>query len=851
MSDSYDFIPRAALGGPGAPSTAGELSAAGVESSFPVDFRLIGRFGGQNDGQASVLYSRVPVQSLDLEIYNTSRGTMTIAKASATFVPGSDAYFYLTFQPGTLWDQGIILSDATEFPDNAGWVLAQDKGRNDKCPGYYLYRKDALPDLKAAGEPIKVQLGNIQIDGSGGSRSTSVELRYSNITTSGYGKPLSGSRERNLAIMDELPVQGKPPIAVQWVGPTRNQVLNNNTPQKLVLRLLNQSGHALPLTSASKITLSFPQATRNSPWGLLRGKSDLESVTIGPVTSISDMWYDFWTTKATLGQYDTATGAASATLVPELEDLEDTTTEAFEHDGCIDIHITMNCSARSGIARVLVHYEGFGGLVDDIAVEIVKTPLIISRHKVGIGTAQPQRDLSVQGGMNIDQGDHGDGTVAKNALTFGSKSSEGIASKRTAGGNNKGLDFYTNSLNRLAITHDGKVGIGTTSPQEMLSVQDGMNIDQADLGDGTLLENALTFGANSGEGIASQRKGTGQYCLNFYTQHENRMTIGCDGDISTNLGMHIDQADSNDGTLTGSSLTFGKNTGAGIASQRTTGDNTDGDNTDGLDFYTNFKRYMSITKDGKIGVGTTGPQQNLSVQGGMNIDQANTGSNTLSVNALTFGSSSTEGIASKRTAGGNNKGLDFYTNSINRMAITAAGWIGIGTTDPQAPLHVVGSVSRAVDGHNLLSGGKAGIYNYDEHDAQAPISASFSDYIRATGFFAGCDKRLKDHVGELSAETALAAIKAVRPVFFHRRPDWETPAPSNVLLEAGFYAQELSESIPTATVRMSDPTSPDGTKWQVCHDQLHAYAAGAIQALAKQIEELKAEISALKAKGGV
>jgi hypothetical protein len=55
-------------------------------------------------------------------------------------------------------------------------------------------------------------------------------------------------------------------------------------------------------------------------------------------------------------------------------------------------------------------------------------------------------------------------------LTFGNGSGEGIASKRTAGGNQFGLDFYTGFANRMSITSDGKVGIGTNSPTATLDI---------------------------------------------------------------------------------------------------------------------------------------------------------------------------------------------------------------------------------------------------------------------------------------------------------------------------------------------------------------------------------------------
>ncbi len=74
-------------------------------------------------------------------------------------------------------------------------------------------------------------------------------------------------------------------------------------------------------------------------------------------------------------------------------------------------------------------------------------------------------------GVHIDSLGNNDG-----ALDFGLKfggalsSGEGIASKRTTGGNQYGLDFYTASANRMSIGKDGRVGIGTTTPGAKLDV---------------------------------------------------------------------------------------------------------------------------------------------------------------------------------------------------------------------------------------------------------------------------------------------------------------------------------------------------------------------------------------------
>jgi hypothetical protein len=74
------------------------------------------------------------------------------------------------------------------------------------------------------------------------------------------------------------------------------------------------------------------------------------------------------------------------------------------------------------------------------------------------------------------------------------------------------------------------------------------------------------------------------------------------------------------------------------------------------------------------------------------VDNADSNTGT-AANFLRFGgSSSGEGIGSKRSTGGNAYALDFYTSFANRMTITNAGNVGIGTTTPVRPLDVNGQL---------------------------------------------------------------------------------------------------------------------------------------------------------------
>lgn len=100
------------------------------------------------------------------------------------------------------------------------------------------------------------------------------------------------------------------------------------------------------------------------------------------------------------------------------------------------------------------------------------------------------------------------------------------------------------------------------------------------------------------------------------------------------------------------------------------------------------------------GTGTAGTLRSngQTITSYLTIDTAATNNGVMSNltgNGLRFGGadfSSGESIASKRTAGGNQFGLDFYTAYTNRMAIAANGNVGIGTTSPANKLDVSGSI---------------------------------------------------------------------------------------------------------------------------------------------------------------
>lgn len=105
-----------------------------------------------------------------------------------------------------------------------------------------------------------------------------------------------------------------------------------------------------------------------------------------------------------------------------------------------------------------------------------------------------------------------------------------------------------------------------------------------------------------------------------------------------------------------------------------------------------------LTKN--VGIGTSTPNAELQVNGAAYIntdvvvrkflyvgdDATNNGTFDIRFGSNNQGTG--EGIGSKRTEGGNWWGLDFYTANINRLSITNAGNVGIGTSSPIAKLQI-------------------------------------------------------------------------------------------------------------------------------------------------------------------
>jgi hypothetical protein len=153
-------------------------------------------------------------------------------------------------------------------------------------------------------------------------------------------------------------------------------------------------------------------------------------------------------------------------------------------------------------------------------------------------------NANLTGNDNVAQGV---GALQSSASSYYNTAVGGFALQNlTAGNNNIALGYnagnsLANGTNNIYVgnlgsaTETGVIRIGTPGAHTQTYISGGVNLDPSGLNDGHVTANALTFGAFSGEGIASQRTGgstaSGQYGLEFYTDYVNQMTILQNGNV--------------------------------------------------------------------------------------------------------------------------------------------------------------------------------------------------------------------------------------------------------------------------------------------------------------------------------
>jgi len=414
-----------------------------------------------------------------------------------------------------------------------------------------------------------------------------------------------------------------------------------------------------------------------------------------------------------------------------------------------------------------------------------------SAESLGIGTASPANALHVKGVTTVayieSTGTNGDIQLEASGTT-------GYTAVRA---NNNDLAFLTNTAERMRINSDGNVLIGRTS--ELNDFGDGRT-SLVLQGTGSQDYSTIQLGNN---GTASNTQILG--ILAFYDGTENNARVQAIRATST------DSAD----------LLFWTRPASGSLTER-----------------------MRIDSSGRVGIGTSSPDNLLHLSGGsgttrMKFTRNNTADTGNSFGELNFENSVGTTLASIKAismSGNTESGFVFGCGGGNteRMRIDSSGNVMIGTT-------VTGNAGGITMLPNNSAG--AGTIVFDRsstsnistvllfENGNSPVG-SITHGSGGTNFNTTSDHRLKENV--VAMADATTRLKQLQPKRFNFMTDADTTVD-------GFLAHEVQSVVPEAITGTHNEVDADGDPVYQGIDQ-----SKLVPLLVKTIQELEARIVALE-----
>ena len=367
---------------------------------------------------------------------------------------------------------------------------------------------------------------------------------------------------------------------------------------------------------------------------------------------------------------------------------------------------------------------------------------IDSSGRLGLGDTAPQDYLEINGsgkglgGLTISNSTHNHA-----ALSFArsSTATARIYLNEPDATHTGQLNFQTsnasggspNLVTAMVIDENQRVGIGTTSPSENLSIvgsaNTGMNIQA-----GTSHIAFLDFGDSGDTNFGGINYNNADDTLNLRAGNSNRLTINSSGKVgigtaSPSVPLSV-VGDIQTSTKLITKTTNGEVLRFERASDSLRYNSITSNSLDSGEAFISFKVHDGVSAtsqadvlhlkgNGKVGIGTTSPAspldvisnssaQGIRVRGRSSddigqIDLANNGGTVRSQLQWDNTFLNIKALAAIP--------MIFYTNATERMRIQSDGSVGIGTTSPGEKLHVVGNaeISGNIETSTFLSTGNA------------------------------------------------------------------------------------------------------------------------------------------------
>jgi hypothetical protein len=397
-------------------------------------------------------------------------------------------------------------------------------------------------------------------------------------------------------------------------------------------------------------------------------------------------------------------------------------------------------------------------------------------------------------------------------------------------------------------------GTGTVSEFSLYNTSDPSNAST-----GQLLLNATEFR------IGNAIIGTGTYVpMTFYNNGSEQMRLTTAGSFGIGTSSPTTKLSVVSGTNAGISVNDGTvntiiyNSTGGVSSIGTTTNHP-------VDFYANNSARMRITAAGDVGIGTSSPNGNLTIQqasattGGPVLslwNSNNAGGNTCGYLRFFSNVTARAQIHSVIDSGSPFHGnLIFSTgeNTMNERArIDSSGNLLVGATSAGAGnsrVYINGDGTnpafRALANTSTTSV-YAGIFRHESTTNGAYIqfvtdanveTGRIYDSAGTMQYASSSDARLKTNVQPL--QNGLSSVLAMNPCTYDMRRGETTTIPS-----AGLIAQEVFEVYPYAVGVGGDDENTN--PWSVDYGKLTPLLIKAIQEQQAMIQQLQAEVAALK-----
>jgi hypothetical protein len=451
-----------------------------------------------------------------------------------------------------------------------------------------------------------------------------------------------------------------------------------------------------------------------------------------------------------------------------------------------NIALTPNGTGEVDISKVDID----GGTIDGTVIG-GSTPAAISGTTGQFGTSLNVDGTVTANGVAID----GDSITAnaQNALTFEFATATGIISADRTGGNFGELSLRTTAgstpLQRLNISYDGDIsfyedtgttpkffwdasaeslGIGTSSPAYRLHVTNASGYVSAFRGttaatSGILVGNTVADTAiqtlASGDSLIGSD--AGRYLAFGTNGFIERMRIDSSGNVGIGTNspaqkLHVSTAGNNyivshNTAGSTSALLLGAESGSTSIYSWTTPTGSTGVP---LKFFTGASEAMRIDASGNVGIGTTDfAVGKLAVDGNISINASTAGRFTWNNSGAYLNWIESDGVS------GNNF-VRFGVENAERMRITSAGAVGIGTSSPNKSSSNLALTVNAASGQYPaieLSTGDTGRW-YINADATNVYDTAMNNTNRT--FYTGGSERMRiTSTGSVGIGTSSPAVK--------------------------------------------------------------------------------------------